>query len=110
MPADLQQTIKDLMPRLTDELKKLVRLPSVAFPDFPAAPVEQTGAAVARLLTEAGLPGRAHDGRAARAAGGVRRAPGAAGRSHRPALRALRRAAGRPGGGLDEQAVRADRA
>ena len=44
------------MPRLTDELKKLVRLPSVAFPDFPAAPVEQTGAAVAALLTEAGLP------------------------------------------------------
>ncbi len=55
MPAD-PQTIRDLMPRLTDELKKLVRLPSVAFPDFPTAPVEQTAAAVARLLTEAGLP------------------------------------------------------
>ena len=36
MPADLKQTINDLMPRLTDELKKLVRLPSVAFPDFPS--------------------------------------------------------------------------
>ena len=47
MPTDLPQTIKHLMPRLTDELKKLVRLPSVAFPDFPTAPVEQTGAAVA---------------------------------------------------------------
>ena len=56
MPTELQQTVKALMPRLTDELKKLVRLPSVAFPDFPAAPVEQTGAAVATLLTEAGLP------------------------------------------------------
>ena len=56
MPADLQQTIKDLMPRLTDELKALVRLPSVAFPGFPAAPVEQAGAAVARLLAGAGLP------------------------------------------------------
>ena len=56
MPADLQQTIRGLMPRLTDELGKLVRLPSVAFPDFPAAPVEQAGAAVARLLTDAGLP------------------------------------------------------
>ena len=55
MPADLKQTIRELMPRLTDELKALVRLPSVAFPDFPAAPVEQAGAAVARLLTEAGL-------------------------------------------------------
>ena len=58
MTADLQSTIKDLMPRLTDELKKLVRLPSVAFfPDYPAAPVEQCGAAVAKLLSEAGLPG-----------------------------------------------------
>ena len=56
MPADLKQTIKELMPRLTEELKTLVRLPSVAFPGFPAAPVEQAGAAVARLLTEAGLP------------------------------------------------------
>jgi acetylornithine deacetylase/succinyl-diaminopimelate desuccinylase-like protein len=55
MPADLQQTIGGLMPRLTDELKKLVRLPSVAFPDFPVAPLEQAGAAVARLLTDAGL-------------------------------------------------------
>jgi acetylornithine deacetylase/succinyl-diaminopimelate desuccinylase-like protein len=58
MTADLQGTIKALMPRLTDEIKKLVRLPSVAFfPDYPAAPVEQCGAAVARLLTDAGLPG-----------------------------------------------------
>ncbi len=56
MPADLQQTIAGLMPRLTEELRKLVRLPSVSFPGFPAAPVEQTGAAVARLFTEAGLP------------------------------------------------------
>ena len=56
MPADLKQTISGLMPRLTDELRKLVRLPSVAFPDFPAAPVEQAGAAVAKILTDAGLP------------------------------------------------------
>ena len=56
MPEDLQQTISGLMPRLTDELRRLVRLPSVAFPDFPTAPVEQAGAAVAQLLTDAGLP------------------------------------------------------
>jgi acetylornithine deacetylase/succinyl-diaminopimelate desuccinylase-like protein len=62
MTADLQATIKALMPRLTDELKKLVRLPSVAFfPDYPAAPVEQCGAAVAALITEAGLPARMVD-------------------------------------------------
>ena len=58
MTADLQPKIEALMPRLTDELKKLVRLPSVAFfPDYPAAPVDQCGAAVARLLKDAGLPG-----------------------------------------------------
>ena len=56
MPADLTQTISDLMPRLRAELEKLVRLPSVAFPDFPTTPLEQTGAAVAHLLTAAGLP------------------------------------------------------
>ncbi|NLE23579.1 MAG: dipeptidase [Actinobacteria bacterium] len=56
MTPDLQATVKDLMPRLTEELKQLVRLPSVAFPGFPAAPVEQAGVAVARLLADAGLP------------------------------------------------------
>ena len=56
MPADLKQTISDLMPRLRAELEELVRLPSVAFPGFPTVPVQQTGAAVAQLLTEAGLP------------------------------------------------------
>ena len=72
MPADLPAIVKSLMPRLTDELKALVRLPSVAFPDFPTAPVEQCGAAVARAA-DGGRPARrAHDGRAARAAGGVR--------------------------------------
>ena len=44
------------MPRLRAELEKLVRLPSVAFPGFPAAPVAADGRAVAALLTEAGLP------------------------------------------------------
>jgi acetylornithine deacetylase/succinyl-diaminopimelate desuccinylase-like protein len=57
MPADdLKQTIGDLMPRLRTELESLVRLPSVAFPDFPEAPVRQAGAAVAQLLRDAGLP------------------------------------------------------
>ena len=44
------------MPRLSADLERLVRLPSVAFAGFPEEPVEQAGAAVARLLTEAGLP------------------------------------------------------
>lgn len=57
MPADdLKQTTGDLMPRLRAELEKLVRLPSVAFPDFPEEPVTEAGAAVAALMTAAGLP------------------------------------------------------
>ena len=111
MTADLKPKIEALMPRLTDELKKLVRLPSVAFfPDYPAAPVEQTGAAVA-AAAHGGRPARrAHDGRAGRAAGGVRRAPGPRRRADRAALRALRRPAGRAGGAVAHQAVRAHRA
>ena len=111
MPADLKPKIERLMPRLTDELKKLVRLPSVAFfPDYPAAPVEQTGAAVAELLTEAGLPGvRMMDVPGApQAVFGER--PARRRRPHRPALRALRRPAGRAGGAVAQQAVRAHRA
>ena len=58
MPADaLRASIKDLMPQLRADLEKLVRLPSIAFPDFPEEPVKQTGAAVAALMTAAGLPG-----------------------------------------------------
>lgn len=58
MTADLQSRVAALMPRLTDDLKALVRLPSVAFyPEYPAAPVDQCGAAVAKLLGDAGLPG-----------------------------------------------------
>jgi acetylornithine deacetylase/succinyl-diaminopimelate desuccinylase-like protein len=58
MSAELQSRTKALMPRLRKELEQLVRLPSVAFfPDYPAAPVDRCGAAVATLLTEAGLPG-----------------------------------------------------
>lgn len=54
--ADLRHTVRRLMPRLTEELNQLVRLPSVAFPGYPAAPLEQAGAAVVRLLAGAGLP------------------------------------------------------
>ena len=57
MPADdLKKKTGELMPRLRAELEKLVRLPSVAFPDFPEEPVIQAGAAVAALMTAAGLP------------------------------------------------------
>ena len=56
MPAELQQTIKDLMPRLTDELMRLVRLPSVAFPGFPEEPVGRPARRWRVCSREAGLP------------------------------------------------------
>ena len=52
----LRQTIADLMPGLRADLERLVRLPSVAFEDFPEEPVKQAGAAVAELMKKAGLP------------------------------------------------------
>ncbi len=57
MTADeLRSKTKSLMPGLRADLERLVRLPSVAFPGFPEEPVRQTGAAVAQLLRDAGLP------------------------------------------------------
>jgi acetylornithine deacetylase/succinyl-diaminopimelate desuccinylase-like protein len=53
---DLKAKTASLMPQLRAELEKLVRLPSVAFEGFPDEPVEQAGAAVAELMTAAGLP------------------------------------------------------
>jgi len=38
-----------------DELKDLVRIPSISFPGFNPAPVKQSAAAVAKLLTKSGL-------------------------------------------------------
>jgi len=57
MNADaLRQTVAGLMPVLRADLERLVRLPSVAFEDFPEEPVKQAAAAVAELMKKAGLP------------------------------------------------------
>ena len=57
MSADaMRQKTGELMPQLRAELEKLVRLPSVAFPDFPEEPVRAAGAAVMQLMQDAGLP------------------------------------------------------
>ena len=57
MNADaLRQTVAGLMPGLRADLERLVRLPSVAFEDFPEEPVKRAGAAVAELMKKAGLP------------------------------------------------------
>jgi len=42
------------MPALIDDLKQLVAIPSVAFPGFPAEPVERMGAAVVDLFRRSG--------------------------------------------------------
>jgi len=52
----MRTTVAGLMPTLRADLERLVRLPSVAFDDFPVEPVKQAGDAVAELLTRAGLP------------------------------------------------------
>lgn len=43
--------------RLQDDLERLVRLPSVAFPGFPPEPVREAADLTARLLADAGLEG-----------------------------------------------------
>jgi len=52
----LRQIVAGLLPGLRADLERLVRLPSVAFEDFPEEPLTQAGAAVAELLGKAGLP------------------------------------------------------
>ena len=57
MNADaLRTAVAGLVPGLRADLEKLVRLPSVAFDDFPDEPVTQAGEAVAELMKKAGLP------------------------------------------------------
>lgn len=55
-----EATIPDaapLMPEVTERLKALVRIPSVAFPGFGAEPVQRMGEAVVDLFTAAGATG-----------------------------------------------------
>lgn len=43
--------------RLRESLERLVRLPSIAFPGFPEAPVREAAETTAQLLRDAGVPG-----------------------------------------------------
>lgn len=54
--AELRARVARLMPRLERELERLVRIPSVAFPGFPTAPLREAAEATAALLRDAGLP------------------------------------------------------
>lgn len=51
----LVDVVDGLLPALTDDLFRLVRIPSVAYPGFPEEPVEEAAALVMELLRSAGV-------------------------------------------------------
>ena len=58
MSVETVQTLAEgMMADVTEDLAALVRIPSCAFPGFPAEPVLQTAAAVVDLLERYGVPG-----------------------------------------------------
>lgn len=52
----LQERVKRLMPQLKEDLVRLSRIPSIAFPGFDRAPVQQAHDLVVDLLRAAGVP------------------------------------------------------
>jgi acetylornithine deacetylase/succinyl-diaminopimelate desuccinylase-like protein len=56
-PDDLRAAIADDMPRTIEELSRLVRIPSIAFPDYDPAPVRASAEATADILASAGFGG-----------------------------------------------------
>lgn len=55
-PEQIEEAVAAAMPRAVENLKRLVAIPSVAFPGHPPEPVHAAAAAVEELLREAGLP------------------------------------------------------
>lgn len=55
VPA-LRARLEQLLPQSLEELRDLVRIPSVAFPGYDPAPVRESADAVAALLRSAGMP------------------------------------------------------
>ncbi|WP_255672956.1 M20/M25/M40 family metallo-hydrolase [Glycomyces amatae] len=53
--VELKDTVAGLMPRLADDLERLVAIPSIAFPNHPSEPVEQAHDHVVELLRDAGV-------------------------------------------------------
>ncbi len=91
-----------LMPGVIEDLEKLVAIPSIAFPGYPAGAGASRWASVTlQLFQDVGFTQRAADGGADRLPADLRRDPGAGGLAGRGPLRALRRAAGAAGAGLD---------
>ncbi|MBW5425539.1 M20/M25/M40 family metallo-hydrolase [Streptomyces sp. BG9H] len=54
--TSFEATVDGLMGGLRADLERLAAIPSIAFPGFPAAPVEQAHDLVAALLRDAGVP------------------------------------------------------
>lgn len=56
MPStdDIRNAVAQAMPRATADLERLVRIPSIAFPDYDPAPVRASADATAEILQAAG--------------------------------------------------------
>src|SRR5690349_16085895 len=54
--AELRAAVTRVLPGVTEDLIRLVRIPGIAFEGFDHAPVERSAEAVAELLRGAGLP------------------------------------------------------
>lgn len=58
LPYDeILQRARALMPGVLDDLKSLVRYPSIAFPGYPAEPVNAMAEATVAVLKRSGLEG-----------------------------------------------------
>ena len=53
--ADLRAAVAEGMPHTVDELERLVRIPSIAFPGYDGAPVRDSAEATAEILEAAGF-------------------------------------------------------
>jgi acetylornithine deacetylase/succinyl-diaminopimelate desuccinylase-like protein len=56
-PRELRDAVADAMPRSVQDLERLVRIPSIAFPGYDAEPVRASAEATAEILEAAGFGG-----------------------------------------------------
>jgi acetylornithine deacetylase/succinyl-diaminopimelate desuccinylase-like protein len=57
MTDDLRNAVAENLPRALADLERLVRIPSIAFPDYDPAPVRASAEATAEILEAAGYAG-----------------------------------------------------
>ncbi|MCT9928929.1 dipeptidase [Planotetraspora sp. A-T 1434] len=55
-PEEIEKAVEAGMPQAVEDLKRLVAIPSVAFPGHPEVPVHEAAALTEELLRAAGLP------------------------------------------------------